>query len=75
MGGSGSTTVDGGKLGEGKPIEEKGPVPATKGEIRPYEEVVGSYKDSYMESTDRLLLPDDLQQMVQSYFTSIESTN
>lgn len=75
IGGSGSTTVDGGKLGEGKPIEEKGPVPATKGEIRPYEEVVGSYKDSYMESTDRLLLPDDLQQMVQLYFTSIESTN
>jgi hypothetical protein len=75
IGGSSSTSVDGGKIGEGKPIEEKGPVPATKGEIRPYQEVVGSYKDSYMESTDRLQLPNDLQQMVQSYFTSIESTN
>ncbi|WP_413367047.1 hypothetical protein [Lysinibacillus sp. 3P01SB] len=75
LGGTSSTTVDGGKLGEGKPIEEKGQVPTTKGEIRPYQEVVGSYKDSYMESTDRLQLPNDLQQMVQSYFTSIESTN
>ena len=75
LGGTSGTTVDGGKLGEGKPIEEKGEVPATRGEIRPYQEVVGSYKDSYMESTDRLQLPNDLQQMVQSYFTSIESTN
>lgn len=75
LGGSSSTTVDGGKLGEGKPIEEKGPVPATKGEVRPYQEVVGSYKDSYMQSTDRLQLPNDLQQMVQTYFTSIESNN
>ncbi|WP_332645589.1 hypothetical protein [Lysinibacillus sp. 54212] len=75
LGGSSSTTVDGGKLGEGKPIEEKGPVPTTKGEIRPYQEVVGSYRDSYMRSTDRLQLPTDLQQMVQSYFTSIESNN
>ncbi|MGM9950342.1 MAG: hypothetical protein ACI33P_09435 [Lysinibacillus sp.] len=75
LGGTSDTTVDGGKLGEGKPIEETGPVPTTKGEVRPYQEVVGSYKDSYMESTDRLQLPNDLQQMVQSYFTSIESTN
>lgn len=75
LGGSSSTTVDGGKLGEGKPIEEKGPVPTTKGEVRPYQEVVGSYKDSYMQSTDRLQLPNDLQEMVQTYFTSIESNN
>lgn len=73
LGGSSGTTVDGGKLGEGKPIEDKGSVPTTKGEIRPYQEVVGSYRDSYMQSTDRLQLPNDLQQMVQSYFTSIES--
>ncbi len=48
-------------------------MPAIKGDIRPYEEVVGTYKDSYMQSTERLQLPSDLQQMVQNYFTSIET--
>ncbi|CAM5713121.1 Cdk activating kinase (CAK)/RNA polymerase II transcription initiation/nucleotide excision repair factor TFIIH/TFIIK, cyclin H subunit OS=Lysinibacillus sphaericus OX=1421 GN=LYSIN_02656 PE=4 SV=1 [Lysinibacillus sphaericus] len=45
----------------------------TKGTIRPYDEVIGSYKDSYLESSQRLQLPKDLQNVVQSYFTTIES--
>ncbi|MFF5995419.1 hypothetical protein AAGS61_11835 [Lysinibacillus sp. KU-BSD001] len=73
IGGSSDTTVDSGKIGEGDTIEEKGYVPATRGDVRPYEEVVGTYKDSYMQSTERLQLPSDLQQMVQHYFTSIET--
>ena len=73
IGGSSDTTIDSGNIGEGDMIEEKGFVPAIKGDIRPYEEVVGTYKDSYMQSTERLQLPSDLQQMVQNYFTSIET--
>lgn len=66
-------TVDGGPLSEGKPVaEQKGPVPVTKGTIRPYEEVIGEYKDSYLESSERMQLPKDLQDIVQSYFSSIE---
>ena len=73
IGGSSDTTIDSGNVGEGDTIEEKGFVPAMKGDIRPYGEVVGTYKDSYMQSTERLQLPSDLQQMVQNYFTSIET--
>ena len=65
-------TVDSGILNEGESIKEKGPVPATKGEIRPYVDVIGTYEESYRQSTERLQLPNDLQQMVQQYFTEIE---
>lgn len=65
-------TVDSGIQNEGESIKEKGTVPATKGEIRPYADVLGTYKESYRQSTERLQLPNDLQQMVQQYFTEIE---
>lgn len=74
IGGSTETSVDGGALGDGSHVsEQQGNGPITKGSIRPYEEVIGSYKDSYLESSERLQLPKDLQNVVQSYFTSIES--
>lgn len=74
IGGSSQTSVDGGALGDGSHVsEQQGNGPITKGTIRPYEEVIGSYKDSYLESSERLQLPKDLQNVVQSYFTSIES--
>lgn len=74
IGGSNETTVDGGPLNEGEPVgEQKGSVPVTKGTIRPYEEVIGQYKESYLESSERIQLPKDLQDIVQSYFSSIES--
>ncbi|SOC25665.1 hypothetical protein SAMN05880501_11916 [Ureibacillus xyleni] len=74
IGGSSETTADGGKLGEGTAAgEQQGSVPVTKGTIRPYEEVIGEYKDSYLESSERMQLPKDLQDIVQSYFSSIES--
>jgi membrane protein CcdC involved in cytochrome C biogenesis len=73
IGGSNETTVDGGQLGDGSHVsEQQGNGPITKGSIKPYEEVIGSYKDSYLESSERLQLPKDLQQVVQSYFTTIE---
>lgn len=74
IGGSSDPTIDGGPLGGGEPIgEQKGPVPVTKGTIRPYEEVIGQYEDSYMESSERLQLPKDLQQIVESYFSQVQS--
>lgn len=74
IGGSSKTEVDSGLLGQGTGAgEQKGEVPVTKGTIRPYEEVIGQYKDSYLESSDRMQLPKDLQNIVQDYFTSIES--
>lgn len=67
-------TVDSAPLGQGEIAgEQKGPVPVTKGTIRPYEEVIGEYRDSYLESSERMQLPKDLQDIVQSYFTTIES--
>ena len=74
VGGSSETTADGGPLSEGTAVgEQKGSVPVTKGTIRPYEEVIGDYKDSYLKSSERMQLPKDLQDIVQSYFSSIES--
>ncbi len=74
IGGSSQTSVDGGALGDGSHVaEQQGNGPITKGSIRPYEEVIGTYKDSYLESSERLQLPKDLQHVVQSYFTSIAS--
>lgn len=72
VGEANSHTVDGGVLGKGETGTERGPVPATKGEVRPYAEVIGSYENSYRQSADRLQLPSDLQQMVQNYYSSIE---
>lgn len=74
IGGSSETTADGGPLGEGEEVgEQKGSVPVTRGNVRPYEEVLGNYKDSYIESSNRMKLPKDLQDIVQSYFSSIEA--
>lgn len=66
-------SVVGGNLGEGEFLEEReteGPV--ERGTIRPYEEVVGHYKDSYLQSMERMRLPPDLQDILSDYFTSIE---
>ncbi|MGE6516798.1 hypothetical protein [Lysinibacillus sphaericus] len=74
IGGSSETSVDGGALGDGSHVsEQQGNGPITKGSIRPYDEAIGAYKDSFLESSERLQLPKDLQNVVQSYFTSIES--
>lgn len=74
LGESNEQTVDSGPIGEGDPaIEKKGPVPVTKGSVRPYEDVIGEYEEKYLQSTERLQLPKDLQNVVESYFSSIQS--
>lgn len=74
IGGSGETTVDDGELSEGEAGSfEEGAVDAERGTIRPYREVVGSYSDSYFSSANRMKLPPDLQNIVEQYFSSIDS--
>lgn len=74
IGGSGEVTVDEGELGEGEAAnEQEGAVPAEQGTVRPYEDVIGSYSESYFSSADRLELPPDLRKVVEEYFSSIES--
>ena len=72
IGQAGDSTVDAGTINDGETITEKGPVPTTKGTVHAYGDVIGSYKESYRKSTERLQLPSDLQKKVQSYFTAIE---
>ncbi|HSO57842.1 MAG TPA: hypothetical protein VLQ66_06355 [Paenisporosarcina sp.] len=75
LGGASDSTVDSGKIGEGSSAEEQeSAVPVTKGTVRPYGDVIGSYKDSYLKSSERLQLPPDLQRIVQDYFSSIETS-
>lgn len=73
IGEKGDVTVDSGPLGSsGNSNKQKGTVQATKGSVQPYSEVIGDYKNSYFESSQRMQLPKDLQSIVQSYFSSIE---
>ncbi|MCM3610666.1 hypothetical protein M4S82_05335 [Planococcus sp. MERTA32b] len=73
IGGSGETTVDNGELSEGEDGSfEEGAVDAERGTIRPYEEVVGSYSDSYFSSANRMKLPPDLRNIIEQYFSSID---
>lgn len=74
IGGTGETEVDSGELGEGEAADEQeAVVPAERGEVRPYRDVVGQYSDSYFSSAEKLELPSDLQKVVEQYFSSIES--
>ncbi|MFJ7932979.1 hypothetical protein [Sporosarcina sp. NPDC096371] len=73
VGEKGESSVVGGNLGEGDFIEERETQGLVeKGTIRPYKEVVGDYKDSYLKSTDKMKLPPDLQHILSDYFSSIE---
>ncbi|AND39358.1 hypothetical protein A361_09540 [Cytobacillus oceanisediminis 2691] len=64
---------DNGSLGQGKPGQQfEGEGPVLKGNIRPYSEVFGNYEKAYRQSTDRYKLPADLEEIVKSYFTSID---
>ncbi|WRP08267.1 hypothetical protein U9J35_08955 [Rossellomorea aquimaris] len=64
---------DTGQLGEGEQgerFESTGPV--QKGTLRPYEEVYQDYYSSYRKSSDRSMIPKDLEKIVQSYFSEID---
>lgn len=74
LGGEGAVEVDRGNLGSGQASgEQEGAVPAERGTARPYADLVGDYSESYFTSADRIGLPADLQQVVEQYFTSVES--
>ncbi|MDX1771416.1 MAG: hypothetical protein R3328_07815, partial [Planococcaceae bacterium] len=74
IGGSSQSSTDSGKLGEGSSAEEqKTDAPIARGTVKPYGEVIGNYKDSYLNSSKRMQLPPDLQRIVQDYFSSIET--
>ncbi|TAA72147.1 hypothetical protein [Planococcus salinarum] len=74
IGGNGDTAVDGGELSEGETGSfEEGAVDAERGSVRPYQEVVGFYSESYFSSAERMKLPPDLQKIVEQYFSAIES--
>lgn len=74
MGEKGKTTIDSGKLNGGSPqsIQESNNAKISRGSVRSYKEVVGNYKDSYMQTTERLQLPGELHQIVQQYFSTVE---
>ncbi|MFJ8261712.1 hypothetical protein ACIQ4I_07065 [Rummeliibacillus sp. NPDC094406] len=74
IGEKGKTTTDAGKLKDGDPtsIQESNNGKIAKGSVRSYKEVTDNYKKSYMQTTERLQLPGELNQIVQKYFSSVE---
>ena len=74
IGEKGKTTTDSGELSDGDPqsIQQSDNGKVAKGSVRSYKEVIGNYKDSYMQTTERLQLPGELHQIVQKYFSSVE---
>lgn len=71
--GKGQTEVDSGPLGQGSPNEQTaGTGPVINGQLRPYQEVFSQYQNSYRESTERLRLPSELEEIVKNYFTNLD---
>ncbi|WAA13632.1 hypothetical protein [Fervidibacillus halotolerans] len=64
---------DFGIIGEGSQgVEFESEGLAMKGNLRPYEEVFSEYEKAYFESTNRTRLPEELQKIIQNYFSSIK---
>ena len=73
IGKQGESLLDGGEVNKGDNIEEKDVDGlAEKGTVRPYKEVVGTYKKSYLESAGKMKLSPELEKVLSNYFTSIE---
>ncbi len=70
--GSGDKQNDKGPLqGQGGTIQKGGPAPAVDGASRPYEEVYKEYEAEAKKSLGRQELPQQMQNLVESYFTGI----
>lgn len=67
-----NTETDNGKLGEGSGEQEEADGPVLRGNIRNYEEVYQQYEESYRQSTDRLSLPSDLNDIVKNYYNKLD---
>ncbi len=73
LGKPGGTITDSSQLGKGDAVQSTDKKTDTrKGSLRPYEEVVGQYKDSYLKQTEQLPLSPELEKIVADYFSSIE---
>lgn len=68
---TGDPELDAGPRKEGTSAAES-LVPAEKGDVRPYAEVQGEYREAYVEHAGRLGLPEDLQKVLSDYFSSID---
>ncbi|GIO31849.1 MULTISPECIES: phage tail tape measure protein [Paenibacillus] len=70
--GSGNKQNDKGPLqGQGGTIQKGGVAPAVDGASRPYEEVYKEYESEAKKSLGRQELPQQMQSLVESYFTGI----
>ncbi|MFD6438604.1 hypothetical protein ACFWDG_02030, partial [Peribacillus sp. NPDC060186] len=67
-----NTETDNGQLGAGSGEEEEADGPVLKGNLRNYEEVYQQYENSYRQSTERLRLPSDLNNLVKNYFNKLD---
>ncbi|MGG4266348.1 hypothetical protein [Peribacillus simplex] len=67
-----NTETDNGQLGEGSGEEEEADGPVLKGNLRNYEEVYQQYENSYRQSTERVRLPSDLNNLVKNYFKKLD---
>ncbi|QCJ42033.1 hypothetical protein FAY30_09050 [Bacillus sp. S3] len=65
--------TDTGAIGNGSPSEQyEGNGPILKGQLRSYQEVYGTYAEAYRNSTDRVKLPSDLEEIVKNYFLLLD---
>lgn len=65
--------TDSGTIGKGSGVQQfEGDGPISKGKIRSYQEVYHDYQATYRSSTDRVKLPSELEEMVKTYFSSLD---
>lgn len=66
-------SIDGGETAEGEGIDsERGSVNAEAKEPIPYTAALAQYEGQYLQKTEQMQLPSDLQQVVQHYFSTIQ---
>ncbi|KQL54808.1 hypothetical protein AN964_15695 [Heyndrickxia shackletonii] len=70
---NGTTNIekDSGKLGKGSQHQYSSNGPVLKGNVRPYEEAYGKYEQAFRESTERVQLPTELEELVKQYFSNL----
>ncbi|KYG25544.1 hypothetical protein [Alkalihalobacillus trypoxylicola] len=60
------------ELGEGESTIQQSESPALKGNIRPYEEVLGQYENLLRQNIDRKQLPSHLEGIIEGYFSELK---
>lgn len=73
LGGSGNeSTLPGQKLDSGSSTYTETAGPVQKGEMVPYREVLGIYREEAVQTMDRMEIPPGMKELVKSYFSSLE---